>query len=185
MDVREKLVELLDDMQRSGTGYFGSAIENKKIADYLIAHGVTVQNGKPLDAFLHPVDAYKGLKAKYLVFKADTGERVGNCFVLHPDKDSAAVEAIRAYARATDNETLAEDIYNWVGKCEPVHEWISVDDRLPEEKVNCIVHYKHDYCNNDGYWAIGFCFYDGEKFRIDLGYKVTHWMPMPEPPKGE
>ena len=42
MDVREKLVELLDDMQRSGTGYFGSAIENKKIADYLIAHGVTV-----------------------------------------------------------------------------------------------------------------------------------------------
>ena len=30
MDVREKLVDLLDDMQRSGTGYFGSAIENKK-----------------------------------------------------------------------------------------------------------------------------------------------------------
>ena len=43
MDVREKLVELLDDMQRSGTGYFGSVIENKKIADYLIRHGVTVQ----------------------------------------------------------------------------------------------------------------------------------------------
>ena len=43
MDVREKLVELLDDMQRSGTGYFGNAIETKKIADYLIAHGVTVQ----------------------------------------------------------------------------------------------------------------------------------------------
>ena len=66
-----------------------------------------------------------------------------------------------------------------------VQEWISVEDRLPEEKVNCIVHYKHDYCNNDGYWAIGFCFYDGEKFRIDLGYKVTHWMPLPNPPKGE
>ena len=43
MNVREKLVELLDDMQRSGTGYFGSAIKNKKIADYLIRHGVTVQ----------------------------------------------------------------------------------------------------------------------------------------------
>ena len=66
-----------------------------------------------------------------------------------------------------------------------VQEWISVKDRLPEEKVNCIVHYKHDYYNNDGYWAIGFCFYDGEKFRIDLGYKVTHWMLMPNPPKGE
>ena len=43
MDVREKLVELLDDMQRSGMGYFGNAIENKKIADHLIANGVTVQ----------------------------------------------------------------------------------------------------------------------------------------------
>ena len=66
-----------------------------------------------------------------------------------------------------------------------VQEWISVDERLPEEKVNCIVHYKHAYCNNDGYWAIGFCFYDGEKFQFDQAYKVTHWMPIPQPPKGE
>ena len=65
-----------------------------------------------------------------------------------------------------------------------VQEWISVDDRLPEEKVNCIVHYKHAYCNNDGYWAIGFCFYDGEKFQLDQAYKVTHWMLLPQPPKG-
>lgn len=65
-----------------------------------------------------------------------------------------------------------------------VQEWISVDDRLPEEKVNCIVHYKHAYCNNDGYWAIGFCFYDGEKFQLDQAYKVTHWMLSPQPPKG-
>lgn len=65
-----------------------------------------------------------------------------------------------------------------------VQEWISVDDRLPEEKVNCIVHYKHAYCNNDGYWAIGFCFYDGEKFQLDQAYKVTHWIPTLQPPKG-
>lgn len=66
-----------------------------------------------------------------------------------------------------------------------VQEWISVNDRLPEEKVNCIVHYKHAYCDNDDYWAIGTCFYDGEKFQIGLAYKVTHWMPMPQPPKGD
>lgn len=66
-----------------------------------------------------------------------------------------------------------------------VQEWISVKDRLPEEKVNCIVHYKHAYCDNDGYWAIGICFYDGEKFQLNSAYKVTHWMPIPEPPKGE
>ena len=66
-----------------------------------------------------------------------------------------------------------------------VQEWISVDDMLPEEKVNCIVHYKHAYCDNDDYWEIGICFYDGEKFQMDLSYKVTHWQPMPKPPKGE
>lgn len=63
--------------------------------------------------------------------------------------------------------------------------WISVDDRLPKEKVNCIVHYKHAYCDNDDYWAIGICFYDGEKFQIDCSYKVTHWQYLPQPPKGE
>ena len=66
-----------------------------------------------------------------------------------------------------------------------VQEWISVKDRLPEEKVNCIVHYKHSYCDNDDYWAIGICFYDGEKFQFGPAYKVTHWMPLPQPPKGE
>ena len=64
-------------------------------------------------------------------------------------------------------------------------EWISVDDRLPKEKANCIVYYQHAYCDNDGYWAIGICFNDGEKFQINPAYKVTHWMPLPEPPKGE
>ena len=49
MDVREKLVDLLDDMQRSGTGYFGNAIENKKIADHLIRNGVTVQEWISVD----------------------------------------------------------------------------------------------------------------------------------------
>lgn len=140
MDVREKLVELLKEIvaiQECGFGDPRPTYET--VASYLMSHGVTVQDGKPLDAFLHSVDAYKGLKAKYLVFKADTGERVGNCFVLRPDKDHAAVEAIRAYAKATDNETLAEDIYNWVGKGEPVQEWISVNDRLPDDEQEVLV----------------------------------------------
>ena len=82
-------------------------------------------------------------------------------------------------------EGLADDVMDIIAHGVTVQEWISVDDRLPEEKVNCIVHYKHAYCNNDGYWAIGFCFYDGEKFQFDQAYKVTHWMPLPNPPKGE
>ena len=98
-------------------------------------------------------------------------------------------------------EKLVEIIQNSVGGCArnwaeviadgliahgvTVQEWISVNDRLPEEKVNCIVHYKHAYCENDDYWAIGIYFYDGEKFQLNPAYKVTHWMPLPQPPKGE
>ena len=79
-------------------------------------------------------------------------------------------------------ENIADDL---IAGGVTVQKWISVDDRLPEEKVNCIVHYKHAYCDNDDYWAIGICFYDGEKFQFNSAYKVTHWMPLPEPPKGE
>ena len=56
MDVREKIVELLDNMQRSGTGYFGSAIENEKIADYLIKNSVTVQKHGYLEAVVEVKD---------------------------------------------------------------------------------------------------------------------------------
>ena len=66
-----------------------------------------------------------------------------------------------------------------------VQEWIPVTERLPEEKVNCIVHYRHAYCDNDDYFAIGVCFYDGEKFQLNPAYKVANWMPIPQPPKGE
>ena len=88
------------------------------------------------------------------------------------------------YSESADcsNERLADYL---ISHNVTVQEWIPVTERLPEEKVNYIIRYNHAYCDNDGYWAIGFCFYDGEKFQIDLSYKVTHWMPLPEPPKGE
>lgn len=88
---------------------------NGCLADYLIREGVVLAERKPLSEFLQPIDAYEGLKAKYLVFKADSGERVVDCFVLRPANDPAAVEALRAYANSTDNKTLANDIINWVG----------------------------------------------------------------------
>ena len=91
------------------------------------------------------------------------------------------IESARYWGSNTSEEIAENLIANGV----TVQEWISVKDRLPEEKANCIVYYKHAYCDNDDYWAIGICFYDGEKFQMDLPYKVTHWMPLPEPPKGE
>ena len=160
-------------------------MKNDTLAGYLIANGVTMQEGKPLEAFLHPIDSYKGLKAKYLVFKADTGEMIDNCFILRPDKDAAAAEALRAYANATDNETLAEDIYNWVGKGEPVQEWIPAS-KPPTE-------YRDEYGELIPFLV---CFegskysfraeYDGTAWRDTLGpISVTHWMPLLQPPEEE
>ena len=86
------------------------------------------------------------------------------------------------YSDHTEDEYIADTLLdNGV----TVQEWIPVEDMLPEEKVDCIVHYKHAYCDNDNYLETGICFYDGEKFRINCAYKVTHWMQLPQPPKGE
>ena len=58
-----------------------------------------------------------GLFKKYIVQKADTGEQVSDCFVLCPNTDPAAVIAINAYAEATDNGELRNDLLRWVGSC--------------------------------------------------------------------
>lgn len=193
-NMKEKLVELLCKM-------ISPTITVGEQADFLIAHGVTVQEGKPLEAFLHPIDAYKGLKAKYLVFKADTGEKVENCFILRPDKDFAAVEALRAYASATDNETLAEDIYNWVGKDEQMQKWISVKDRLPEipegwaESPDRVLYMMKNtktifagYYGEGGVWRDKyFREYADSRNGVDAD-DVLCWMyqhDLPQPPKGE
>ena len=56
-----------------------------------------------------------GLYGKYSVYKNKDGSQVTDCFVLHPDKDPAAVVALTAYATATDNAELAADIRGWIG----------------------------------------------------------------------
>ena len=67
-----------------------------------------------------------------------------------------------------------------------VQEWISVDDRLPEPFVSVLVHMPGEepfhtvhegFISNDGIWQ-------SAMFRREPG-EVTHWQPMPQPPKGE
>ena len=69
-----------------------------------------------------------GLYGKYTVYKNSDGSLVTDCFILRPSKDPAAVAALRAYAAATDNAELAEDITNWVG-AEP-NEPLTLDELL-------------------------------------------------------
>ena len=64
--------------------------------------------------------------------------------------------------------------------------WISVKDRLPEPFVSVLVQMpgeepfptvREGFISNDGVWQ-------SAMFRREPG-EVTHWMPMPQPPKGE
>ena len=67
-----------------------------------------------------------------------------------------------------------------------VQEWISVGDRLPEPFVPVLVQMpgeepfptvREGLISNDGIWQ-------SAMFRREPG-EVTHWQPMPQPPKGE
>ena len=67
-----------------------------------------------------------------------------------------------------------------------VQEWISVEDRLPEADVavlaRCFYHesWRTLVCytskRNTGEWYIS---------AVGQWVQVTHWMPLPQPPKGE
>jgi len=53
-----------------------------------------------------------GLRSKFTVLK--DGEPQGGCFVLKPATDPAAREALSAYADATENESLEQDLNAWL-----------------------------------------------------------------------
>jgi hypothetical protein len=78
---------------------------------------------------------------------------------------------------------------------QPVDRWISVKDRLPEaveEDVNGKIAYS-DFVLVYLVYDDGFTYITNDKCRVDNkswlheipgeGCKVTHWMPLPEPPK--
>ena len=82
-----------------------------------------------------------------------------------------------------------------------VQEWISVDDRLPEDSGYYLVVYRDKYngsisidfdmyvkCNVGEWWESEFACDITKQFlwatRLQE-QEVTHWMPLPEPPKGE
>jgi hypothetical protein len=58
-------------------------------------------------------------------------------------------------------------------------EWISVKDRLPEGHMKCIVAISN--------YSTSASFLKGEWWQcgevIDDDCKITHWMPLPEPPE--
>ena len=99
-------------------------------------------------------------------------------------------------------ETLVSDLRGMkAADVEPVQEWISAKDRLPEKKGAFLVYVKtknkwcgyikttwftpcyegvEDHMQGKQVW------YDYDSDQGDYEVRdVTHWMPLPEPPKGE
>ena len=67
-----------------------------------------------------------------------------------------------------------------------VQEWISVKDRLPEQNIRVLVWMQdneQEYTQIDtDRWS---CTMEQGYHWIRWGNRVTHWMPLPQPPKGE
>ena len=75
-----------------------------------------------------------------------------------------------------------------------VQEWVSVDDKLPPYNHNVLVYrpnmamkilvdnYGAYYGEDDDEWHEGWARYGEDIHNNPL---ITHWMPLPQPPKGE
>ena len=80
------------------------------------------------------------------------------------------------------NETLTIQRNAWALTAKALtHEWISVDERLPEVGTR-VVGYDYEsnvrcYFITENRWWI-----DGG-WNTAKGWGITHWMPLPEPPK--
>ena len=86
-------------------------------------------------------------------------------------------------------EGLAEDVMHVISNCATVQEWISVDDRLPEYSNDGFadaVLVTDGFVQHMAYFVGGeWRFAESGEIKEPMWYRITHWMPLPQPPKGE
>ena len=70
-----------------------------------------------------------------------------------------------------------------------VQEWISVKDRLPEDSNDGFadaVLVTDGFVQHMAYFVGGeWRFAESGEIKEPMWYRITHWMPLPQPPKGE
>ena len=78
-----------------------------------------------------------------------------------------------------DMRQCAEEIASFmIAHGVTVQEWISVKDRLPDADGDYLVWNDYHKAIVGHYWSKG-------RYFISKAVTVTHWMPLPQPPKGE
>ena len=149
MDVREKLIEILQDENNPSWRRLPDniSISTMQLADHLINNGVTVQEWISVDDRLPKNEVDVLICAQRRYYKGGTIPVVSTAFY-------------------TDGKMNTEESgYNW--------DLGNVDMEYDEEVDAYIV--------PEGWWeSVRY----GEEFSAVDDF-VTHWMPMPVPPKGE
>ena len=74
-----------------------------------------------------------------------------------------------------DNDEIADEL---ISNGVTVQEWISVGDRLPEDSATVLVCHKNGLVTTNAWLGAHWWFKDERN-------PITHWMPLPQPPKGE
>ena len=91
-------------------------------------------------------------------------------------------------ADAIEELSKKRDAACWGCKCSKIerNEWIPVTERLPEKYVNVLCHLR-SLDRKSEYYSIDHLMEDGQWWKAANSWKheVTHWMPLPEPPKEE
>ena len=86
-------------------------------------------------------------------------------------------------------EGLADDVMHIISNCVTVQGWISVDDRLPEDSNDGFadaVLVTDGFVQHMAYFVGGeWRFAESGEIKEPIWYRITHWMPLPELPKGE
>ena len=146
--------------------------------------------GDPGDCiFKDEVKMYEKLKSIEGIIKFDrllelaVSDKAGQIIIL-PCKDGSCTQA---FAAVTDNNSLSDDLINWVGADgQERHRWIPVKERLPENIGLYLVIENHWLDGSPGIkiakWNTAGWFTADRKSR-EITPRVTHWMPLPEPPK--
>jgi hypothetical protein len=92
-----------------------------------------------------------------------------------------AIEELQKQLAKSEADNI--DLTGWLVEEHAKHQWIPVEERLPEENGDYIVYciggnYNQTSCISLAYWS-------GKHFYGDNLLSVTHWMPLPMPPESE
>ena len=144
MTDRERLVELFQHDNCPLFMVFGDKVD--VLADYLIAHGVTVSD--EIEELIADNNRLRDMWAKAV---SDLSKATSNAVIF---SKNATVES----------------------------KWIPVSERLPERFDGVLL-----WCDSNKYAFIGFKNGYGEwcvpGFETGVNFRITHWMPLPAPPK--